>query len=273
MRHIPFAHFPVGRTATDRGKTGQPAGTLHAHRSRGQERFSFPSRGSNAEQPIKRPRPPFSCACARSEPLRSCASGSRYARPPLSLQTERRLSLAASARWRAAGTITSRAPASTSVGAPILQSRSDMLNDSSAAKRSAIVVWPVSQMRSITNSRAAGLRLAPEEEMEKLVDKPAVARQRKPLEHPPRDLRADRTDETPPPLHERPAPPAGQDVPPLTPAQSPPQTKHQKPPAPPGQIDRSVELHLAHSRQFRVRPPDGRMAHPNNGHRPAIQMR
>ena len=43
-------------------------------------------------------------------------------------------------------------PASTSVGAPMLQSRSEISNDSSCASRSAITLWPVSQIRSTTKS-------------------------------------------------------------------------------------------------------------------------
>ena len=83
----------------------------------------------------------------------------------------------ASARWRAAGTIASRPPASTSVGAPMLQSRSEISNDFQL--RQPLGHHPLPGLPDSVDHKVdqgAGLRLGSKKKVEKLIDEPTVAR-------------------------------------------------------------------------------------------------
>ena len=157
----------------------------------------------------------------------------------------------ASARCRARGYDRVAPPASTRVGAPMLQSRSEMSNDSSCARRCghhALAGFPDTIDHKV-NQRAR-LWLDAEEKVEKLVDEATVARKREPLEYPPGDLGTDRRDETAPQLRARSTPQADRDTRPPAPERSPRRTRRRKRQGNPDPIDRSSRRHLAHSRQL-----------------------
>ena len=131
-------------------------------------------------------------------------------------------------------TMASLDPASTKVGTSIFQSRSEISNVSSWARRWAITLWSVSQIRSMTKSaRGPGSGFTPCSRLKNWLTKRVVRGQGKPLQHSAGNRRADRASETgrrPPARSEH---PGLRDAQPPAPGQWHLRTKRQRPRAAP----------------------------------------